>query len=100
MIVINGVEMVDVQEVARLARRTPETVRRWVWSGRLRAVKQGNKLFVAKADVPSEEAQVSGREPGLSLRTWSARLASLGAGEPGNSASDLVFGDRAERAGR
>ena len=97
MIVVDGVAMVDVREAADLSRRTPETIRRWVWSGRLRSIKSGNKLFVARADV----APVSGSEapPGLTLRDW-AELLPSGAGGTGDSARDLVLEDRDARAGR
>ncbi|MGH3104084.1 MAG: helix-turn-helix domain-containing protein [Gaiellaceae bacterium] len=37
-----------VQEAARRAGRTPETIRRWIWSGRLPAEKIGNQYFVAE----------------------------------------------------
>lgn len=37
---------VTVREAARLSRRSPETVRRWIWSGRLPARKVGNSYRV------------------------------------------------------
>jgi len=97
VIVIDGVEMVDVREAAELSRRTPETIRRWVWTGRLDAVKNGNKLFVRRADVSASAAQQ--RDGELSLREWERRLSRQGAGS-GATARDLVLDDRAERAGR
>lgn len=99
MIVIDGVEMVDVHEAARLAHRSPETVRRWVWSGRVQAVKQGNKYFVRAADLPAWDP---GDEPGaMTLAGWAAlRDARLPRRPGGGSAADLVLEDRAERAGR
>lgn len=97
MMVIDGVEMVDVQEAARLVRRTPETVRRWVWTGKLSSVKQGNKLLVPRAEVRVEESPAGER---ADLASWAQRLGCLPAGKPGATASDLVFEDRAERAGR
>ena len=99
MVVIDGVEMVDVHEAARLAGRSPETVRRWVWSGRLQAVKQGNKYFIRSADLP---ARVTSDEPGaMTLAEWAAlRDARLPRRPSGGSAADLVLEDRAERASR
>ena len=97
MIVIDGVEMVDVREAAELSRRTPETIRRWVWTGRLDAVKNGNKLFVRRADVSATSDQPRATE--LSLREWERRLPRHGAGK-GATARDLILDDRAERAGR
>jgi|SRR3954454_11758298 len=97
MIVIDGVEMVDVREAARLSRRTPETIRRWVWSGRLAAIKNGNKLFVPRADVSAEPPAPRQRE--VTLRDWEARLPSPNAGS-GSTARDLVLEDRSRRARR
>lgn len=97
MITIDGVEMVDVQEAARLTRRTPETIRRWVWSGRVSAVKNGNKLFVRRSDVAGSAEVGRGDEP--TLESWARQLPTQGAGSR-TSASDLVLEDRAERAGR
>lgn len=102
MIVLDGVEMLDVREAARLARRTPETVRRWVWSGRLSARREGNRLLVPRRDV---ESLVRGESsaPRLSLADWSdAVQAQRGAGVLGKfarkaSAADLVLDDRAAR---
>lgn len=43
--------MLTVREVARFCGRSEETVRRWIWSGRLPASKLGNQLFVRREDV-------------------------------------------------
>jgi excisionase family DNA binding protein len=98
MLIMDGVEMVDVQEAAALTRRTPETVRRWVWSGKIEAVKSGNKLYVAKAAVLDESGDSSA--PGLSLAEWAAQLTSDRRGRAGRSARDLIAEDRERRAGR
>lgn len=44
-------ELVTVREASRQCRRTTETVRRWIWEGKLPAQKLGNQLFVKKADL-------------------------------------------------
>jgi excisionase family DNA binding protein len=44
-------DLMTVREVARACHRSEETVRRWIWSGKLPARKLGNQLFVEKADV-------------------------------------------------
>ncbi|MBI4307269.1 MAG: helix-turn-helix domain-containing protein [Chloroflexi bacterium] len=44
-------DMMTVREAARECRRTAETVRRWIWEGKLPAQKLGNQLFVRRADV-------------------------------------------------
>lgn len=100
MIVVDGVEMVDVQEAARLARRTPETIRRWVWSGRVTSVRQGNKLFLPKAEVEATGTTVAGGEQEPDLVSWLAMAERANRGVPGRTASDLVLDDRASRADR
>ena len=98
MIVIDGVAMVDVREAAELSRRTPETIRRWVWSGRVHSVKNGNKLFVRREDVAAA-SDVAADEPALSLREW-AKTLPKNRDAIGASARDLVLEDRDARAGR
>jgi excisionase family DNA binding protein len=93
MIVIDGVEMVDVREAARLAGRTPETIRRWVWSGRLSATRSGNKLLVPRRDLLASSDPEAPR-PG-SLAEWAAQLQAPRGGA--RTASDLVLDDRAAR---
>jgi excisionase family DNA binding protein len=43
--------MLTVPEAARRAGRSPETVRRWIRSGRLRARKVGTQHVVEEADL-------------------------------------------------
>jgi len=47
-------ELLSVRDVARLCGRSEETVRRWIWSGKLKAQKLGGQLFVNRADVPGQ----------------------------------------------
>jgi excisionase family DNA binding protein len=42
---------VSVREAARISRRSEETVRRWIWSGKLRARKLGNQYFIDPQDL-------------------------------------------------
>lgn len=42
---------VTVREAARECQRSPETIRRWVWDGKLHAEKLGNQLFVKRSDL-------------------------------------------------
>ncbi len=91
--------MLDVQEAASLASRTPETVRRWVWSGRLPAERQGRRLLVARDDV----LRIVGVDvPGgrhVTLAEWAAELlADDDRTSKARTASDLVLADRAERS--
>lgn len=88
--------MCDAQ---RRSGRHPETVRRWVWSGRLAARRQGNRLLVARTDV---EAMANQRMAVISLAEWADRSRaarqSAEAGGSGRSAAELVLEDRAYRA--
>ena len=92
--VSHSVDLLDVQQAARLAQRTPETVRRWVWSGRLPAVKRGNKLLIERVElariVPQLQAPVA-------LAEWAEQAHDLWRGSAGSSASDLVLEDREDR---
>ena len=44
-------DLLTVRDVARECGRTTETVRRWIWDGKLPARKLGNQLFVARSDL-------------------------------------------------
>jgi hypothetical protein len=94
-------EMLDVRAAAALARRHPETIRRWVWSGRLTARREGNRLLVSRTDV--EALAGSERRAATSLSAWAdrARVAREGGRARGRrrSAADLVIEDRARRSG-
>ncbi len=43
--------MLTVPEAARRAGRNPETIRRWIRSGRLRSQKVGTQHLIAEADL-------------------------------------------------
>jgi excisionase family DNA binding protein len=94
-------DMLDVRRAAALVGRHPETVRRWVWSGRLAARKQGNRLLMARADVEAL-AKSEGRAVTSSLAAWADRAraarAAAGANGSGRSAADLVIEDRGRRS--
>jgi excisionase family DNA binding protein len=93
-------EMLDVRAAAALAGRHPETIRRWVWSGRLPARRVGNRLLVARGDV---EALAGAPERAASLAAWAerARVVRRARGAKGSqrTAADLVLRDRTERSG-
>jgi excisionase family DNA binding protein len=102
VLVVDGVEMLDVREAARLVRRTPATVRRWIWSGRLPARRHGNKLLVTRADLDGLPGTRRGPDQ-MTLAEWANRQASarrsgvLGRSRAGASAADLVLADREGR---
>jgi excisionase family DNA binding protein len=89
-------DWLDVHEVARLVGRTPETVRRWVWTGRLTAVKRGNKLYVARSELAGLEPRAQGASE--SLAAWADLARELGPDGTATTASDLVLDDRRDRS--
>jgi hypothetical protein len=92
-------ELIDVGRAAMLVGRHPETVRRWVWSGRLSAQRRGGRLFVARGDVQA----MAGSRTVVSLREWADRVraarAPTTAPGSGRSAAELVIEDRRQRTG-
>jgi excisionase family DNA binding protein len=93
-------QLLDVRRAAVLVGRHPETIRRWVWSGRLPARREGTRLLVARSDV---EALVGRRErSGLSLAGWADRARrardAAGTSDSRRTAADLVIEDRADRS--
>ena len=91
-------EELTILAAAALIRRSPETVRRWVWTGRLKARRIGKQLLVPRRDV---EALAGVGPRTLTLREW-GKLADAALRRPrggGRSAADLVLLDRRERSG-
>ncbi|MBI3930896.1 MAG: helix-turn-helix domain-containing protein [Chloroflexi bacterium] len=43
-------DLISVREAARECGRNMETVRRWIWGGKLPAQKLGNQLFIKRSD--------------------------------------------------
>jgi hypothetical protein len=97
MSALGVVDMVDVQEAATIAGRDPETIRRWIRSGRLAAQRRANRLLVPRVDV-ERLVGIQASRPRMSLAAWrdhatSVRAATEGTRSP--TAADLVLGDRA-----
>ena len=44
-------DLVSVREASKQSERNMETVRRWIWSGKLPAQKLGNQLFIKRSDL-------------------------------------------------
>lgn len=97
MMVVDGVEMIDVHEAADLVHRTPETVRRWVWSGRVPAVKKGQKLFVPRRAVLAATGAELPNPDRPTLREWADSIVPSPDSTQRSSARDLVLDDRARR---
>jgi excisionase family DNA binding protein len=51
MIIKVNENRVSVREFAMECGRNTETIRRWIWSGKLPAEKLGNQLFIKKSDL-------------------------------------------------
>ena len=88
-----------IPTAAALVNRSSETIRRWVWSGHLKARKSGKRLLVSRSDL---EALMSARDADapLDFRAW-CQLADDLLPRPkagGWSASDLVLADRRARS--
>lgn len=83
--------------------RTEETVRRWIWSGRLPATKRGNVLFVEESDLhASADARRTrdGDAPApMTLAAWAQRVEAWRRTTPRGTgtAADLVIEDRMSR---
>ena len=46
-------ELINVRQAAQECGRNMETVRRWIWAGKLPAEKLGNQLFIKRSDFAS-----------------------------------------------
>ena len=46
-------ELISVREAAQECGRNMETIRRWIWGGKLPAEKLGNQLFIKRSDLAS-----------------------------------------------
>ena len=89
--------LLTVREAAEEVGRTPETIRRWVWSGRLPARKLGNRLTVARDDLD----RAAGAAARPDLAAWLDGVESQRAQRPRaetRSAGDLVLADRRRRS--
>lgn len=91
-----GGDLLDVPQAARLVGRTPETVRRWIWSGRLQAVKRGKKLMMDRSEL--RRVAPLGGDPMPSWPEWAAEVDTLTTGRSGSSAADLVLEGRQARS--
>jgi excisionase family DNA binding protein len=96
---------ITVREAARRAHRSEETVRRWIWSGRLPARKRGNsyRIDIAHLDriaVVYDQLDAHPAAPGGGLGAWLDDLDRWKEGlrvTAGATAADLVIEDRHAR---
>lgn len=99
MLTIDGVDVLDVREAAQYVSRTPETVRRWVWSGKVTAIRQGHRLLIPRADLDGAVTDRDQDQSRMSLADWAASVPRTGSARAG-SASVLVLEDRRDDHGR
>src|SRR5262245_13137019 len=98
---------VSVREAAARTGRSAETIRRWIWSGRLPATKRGNTYYVdvthleemaVEMGIGVHEHQAA---PVGRLAAWLAEVDQWKSGLSGSAtrptASDLVIEDRRAR---
>ena len=97
MLTVDGVDVLDVREAAEYVGRTPETVRRWVWSGRVSAIRQGHRLLIPRSELDS--SVIARDDVRLSLRDWAATVPRADAASAA-TAADLVLEDRTDDDGR
>lgn len=91
-----------MRDAAALVGRAPETIRRWVWSGRLAARKKGNRLIVRRDDLVRAAGRMDAEGP-PGLAAWAERAQRwrdsrdpvAGADE---SAVDILLAERSRRA--
>jgi excisionase family DNA binding protein len=95
-----------VREAARRAGRSEETIRRWIWSGRLPAVKRGTsyRIDVVHLEQVMAEldtgASVHATAPNTSLLAWLDEVEEWKRSvktTPGESALDMLLEDRRAR---
>jgi excisionase family DNA binding protein len=82
--------MLTVPEAARRTKRNPETVRRWIRSGRLRATKVGTQHMIEETEL----AQLTELKAALPLPSGWGRTATDG------PMPDVLAAIRSSRVGR
>ncbi len=55
-------QLISVREAAKECGRNTETVRRWIWAGKLPAEKLGNQLFIKRGDFAAYCRETAIRE--------------------------------------
>jgi excisionase family DNA binding protein len=103
---MTAVQEITVREAAQRVHRSAETIRRWIWSGRLPAIKRGNTYYVdivhlegLVVEMGVTEHKADTARPG-SLAEWLDEVLRWKSGlalPVRETASDLVIEDRRAR---
>jgi len=102
---MTAAQELTVRQAAWRAGRSEETIRRWIWSGRLPAVKRGTSYRIDVMHLEQVMVELGTGAYGhtgssASWQAWLDAVAEWKAGlktTPGVSASDLVIEDRRAR---
>jgi excisionase family DNA binding protein len=103
---MTAAQELTVRQAARRAGRSEETIRRWIWSGRLQAVKRGTSYRIDVVHLEQVMAELDaglpahGTVPNSSLRAWLDEVEEWKRSvetTPGPSALDLLLEDRRAR---
>jgi excisionase family DNA binding protein len=95
-----------VRQAAKRACRSEETIRRWIWSGRLAAVKRGTSYCIDVVHLEQVMVEIETGGPGhhatpnQGMLAWLDEVAEWKRGlksAPGVSAVDLLLEDRRAR---
>jgi excisionase family DNA binding protein len=92
-------QVLDVRQAAAIVGRSAETIRRWVWSGRLPARKVGRKLLIEARDLEALQNRYGERR--MTLAEWYHEYIEKRpkSARPGRSVADLVIEDRRHHYG-
>lgn len=93
MLVVDGVDVLEVREAADYVGRTPETIRRWVWSRRVGSIRRGNRLLIPRHELDAAVGRSTVAPKPMSLREWAASVP-RGDNRSTDSAAALVIEDR------
>jgi len=84
-------ELLTVREVARRCQRSEETVRRWVWSGKLPARKLGNQLYVAEGELQRFQSERGVSESRAAYKASTTRHIAFGRRDAPDAATAELF---------
>lgn len=70
MSVVEDQDLLDVRQAAALVDRHPETIRRWIWSGKLAATRNGNRFLVERNALLTASGETASK---LTLAEWAEK---------------------------